>query len=788
MSYCVTINNLEHLPAEETLLIHYNISCSGIWDLNQLATAYRNVCASGWTVMYPNHQHPRHSDFPINVTSSANATFAWNYGGIQGIEPQNFDETHSYLVQLSVYDYVCSNSGQFTGSGDPTSGEITGTGGATGTGGGGGRIPGVPKPRPGGGGGGGPGGPTFSLKPAPPPAPPPGGGGGPGGPARPKPAPAPAPGGGGGGGGPATGGPFPSAKPPTGPGGGAGPATGGIPGPSTGGPVGPAKPIPTGPTTGGPSGIVKPVPTGPAFRPGGGLILPVPTTGPNGGILLPGGSVPPTRLPLVPQAEILNPNTGDPTNYSRAFQYIYPVPFGSNPGTQEPNTLPGTNVTQQNNSYILGFTRQEATNGFTTQSIPGTSQISTKTFYPEGADAGLQEEPLGVNYRQVQPLGEGYIIGNLEKQIINTNQEKFTQKTNQSVTKNLDKNANLQLFIGKEDVSIGEPIVVSTVFKSKENIKARIVIEAQDKARLVTFVESAVLPASEQTPLTSGTSINSSVFSSSPIIVTSKVFSENGSLIAIKSAKVTVTSPRLEGTVFNSKSTDSTDIPDKITRDAKLSSSVVPLELKHNSSTFVILESDSDQEEFSSVLQCDNITDDKYSLSSYNLANGIDDVVSGSYVSGAPELYSEKGYFIDGQDYKPGSHTAALSNSNIAATSSILLEISPAINNTPVDTKGNLHLHEKFRLRKEAFTATAGSQTVTGSVPFVNEKYALIVNGRTSQNVPSNYTENSTISNTKGQVSWSGLSLTVGDHYSIVKAQNGIINPFSEPVFRGVVT
>ena len=261
MSYCVTINNLEHLPAEETLLIHYNISCSGIWDLNQLATAYRNVCASGWTVMYPNHQHPRHSDFPINVTSSANATFAWNYGGIQGIDPQNFDETHSYLVQLSVYDYVCSNSGQYTGSGDPTSGEITGTTGATGSTLGGGRIPRIPKPPGGGGGGGRPGSVIPPLKPAPAAGP---GGGAPA--ARaPKPAPAPAPGGGGGGGGTTTGGPFPSARPPGGPGGGVGPTTGGVPLPSAGRPRGPTDPRRRGPTTGGPVGIVKPAPTGSCF-------------------------------------------------------------------------------------------------------------------------------------------------------------------------------------------------------------------------------------------------------------------------------------------------------------------------------------------------------------------------------------------------------------------------------------------------------------------------------------------------------------------------------------------
>lgn len=135
MSNCVNINSLEHLPAEQTLLVHYSITCTGTWYLAQLLTAYRNVCDTDWTVMYPNHQHPRHTDFPISVTTPGTpATFAWNYGGILGISAENFDEQHSYLTQLCLYNYECSNTGV-----DPTTGVSSGvvTGGETGTGGGG---------------------------------------------------------------------------------------------------------------------------------------------------------------------------------------------------------------------------------------------------------------------------------------------------------------------------------------------------------------------------------------------------------------------------------------------------------------------------------------------------------------------------------------------------------------------------------------------------------------------------------------------------------------------------
>lgn len=112
MTECITINSIEHLPNEDTILIRYLIDCTGLWYLAQNLTAYRNVCDTEWTVMFPNHQHPQHTDFPILVTSPGyTCTFAWNYGGIQGISAETFDDRHSYLTQITIFDYNCDNTG-----------------------------------------------------------------------------------------------------------------------------------------------------------------------------------------------------------------------------------------------------------------------------------------------------------------------------------------------------------------------------------------------------------------------------------------------------------------------------------------------------------------------------------------------------------------------------------------------------------------------------------------------------------------------------------------------------
>lgn len=126
MSECINITATENLPLETTLLIHYTITCSGYWDLDQNITAYRNVCNDYWTIMYANIQHPLHTDFPISVgASSVSATYAWNYGGTLGISAENFDPNHSYLTQIGIFNRDCGLTGTQTGivsSGVNTSG------------------------------------------------------------------------------------------------------------------------------------------------------------------------------------------------------------------------------------------------------------------------------------------------------------------------------------------------------------------------------------------------------------------------------------------------------------------------------------------------------------------------------------------------------------------------------------------------------------------------------------------------------------------------------------------
>ncbi len=113
MVEAIFINSTQNLPEESTLLIYYTITQTGNWDLVQNYTAYRNVCDDYWTVMYPNFQHPLHSDFPILVTDpSFNGIFAWNYGGIRGISSENFDDNHSYLTQITIYNLDCYYTGQ----------------------------------------------------------------------------------------------------------------------------------------------------------------------------------------------------------------------------------------------------------------------------------------------------------------------------------------------------------------------------------------------------------------------------------------------------------------------------------------------------------------------------------------------------------------------------------------------------------------------------------------------------------------------------------------------------
>jgi hypothetical protein len=826
MSYCVSINSLENLPVEETLLINYTVSCSGVWYLYQMATAYRNICASGWTVMYPNHQHPQHSDFPLHLATNGNysATFAWNYGGIQGISAENFDESHSYLVQLSLLDHNCLNTGEPPG--DPT-----GATGTTGNGGsGGGPTTGSPKiPQVPGGGGPFPGGPSI---PAPATGKPGGGGGGPSGTASGPRGPAagnpkvPA--------GPTTGGPAgPSAAAPTGPatGGPAGPSAAAPTGPTTGGPSGPSAPAPTaapaGPTTGGPAGPSAPKPTVPPSGPTTGgpsgpsasapTALGEPGPGPGqpvlGGIYhepvnpnLPGAGetgivtgAEPTLGEIIFTEPLVHPNTNVPyvpkeiLSAAPSTNNSTPGPPVDPPGTQQSNYAPVTDWAALENKRVTQFTRPSS-------SPAGSTENDNLQFYPMHPSPTLPQgqvtnllPPGGPDLSKPGDVIEGAILGNPESQLVNPSFSPLTEKINTFNTKNIDKTSKLDVIISSSDIIIGESIVISACFSSQQLTKAKMEITIQDNSRSSVVGSTAFLDIGPKKPLTCGVSANSSNYNLGGLIVTCRVSTEDGRLIAIKSNQIIVTDRFNNTSAYSSKVTQSNDVPDKILRHSKATDSAgnpccVNISLKHNSSTFAILSSKTSQEEFSAVLQTFDTTNDSYSIAMYNAEGSLSDILSGQYLLSGSDLYSDSRYKVGGEEISPETHTAGLELSPISATQQVVVELSPAINNSEKDTFGKLFLKEGFNLREasgELTNVTADTYSVTVSLPYIKESYGLIVNGRAQGTVPSTYSENSVISNELGQATWNNVTLLSGEYYTVVQSKNGVINPFDIPVFNG---
>jgi hypothetical protein len=170
----VRISGVKHLPAERTLLIFYQIVQPGVWDFLLDKCGYRNVCDDSWTLMIPNTQHPRHTDTPITVGKKGiKGIFAWNYSGIPGIKAEDFDEDHSYLIQLTMMD---TKSCKPIGPGDPIFKKKKGVGTFNGPGK---KVKDTTfKKSPGAKVGGGVGSPGWPGTPPAPPPPPPGKGGG----------------------------------------------------------------------------------------------------------------------------------------------------------------------------------------------------------------------------------------------------------------------------------------------------------------------------------------------------------------------------------------------------------------------------------------------------------------------------------------------------------------------------------------------------------------------------------------------------------------------------------
>lgn len=694
MSYCVNINGLEHLPNEQTLLIHYDILCTGEWYLAQLLTAYRNVCDTEWTVMYPNHQHPRHTDFPILVNDPPlSATFAWNYGGIQGIESSDFDNQHSYLVQLSLFEYGCLNTGETPNTGNnPNTGSTgtSGTGATTGNGGGG---PGLP-------------------------------------------------GGGGGGGG----------TNPAHPGGGSGRGT---------------PPVFSQGTLPGASGT------------GTGVA----DTGT-------GSTIPDDIDPRYHQVF-----TGyNPTNPSQSGNPLDPsYPDQSNPnsdlGNQEPG-LPGGSDQTLYDVKVWNYVRPSNNNSGDTQN----PNINFQDIYSP-ANPGQEPVTPGEAYPDSNPdldnIGDhpdGQIPG------LSATQMSFDaygdQTTNTYNINQVMPGSVIDIQVNKEEITQGEPIVISAFFQPSVAIDCYGILLASDDRNTYTVSATANISASPTTPLTCGGSINSNLLNLGNVVLTYIVRDLNNEVIGIKSVSTVVTSINNSGPVINNIPTLGSSLPDPIIygSDNPISSSGNYIDLYNNNAVYVYVESTASQQEISTLLTTNNTTKNRYTITAYTPDESgsltfTSGELSGSYITIPDVGFSDKKYQLENNEVYGHIHDVALT-ATLPSSKMVLLEVAPLAGSSNLNSDGYLYLSDNFNIR--AVTSSCVPSSVTASVPLAMQKYGLVVNGRNPNNVPTTVYEST--SDLSGNITFVGFTLTNRDYYSIVASRRGIINPYYNVVHQGRYT
>lgn len=111
MSLKINITNIEHIGWAKRLIITFYINQScfdpsiGSWEYITDGCGYKNVCGSEWITMLPNTQHPLHSSI---VKYPGEYRFVWDYGGVFGLSPLDFDSEHSYLIQIALVDNSCN--------------------------------------------------------------------------------------------------------------------------------------------------------------------------------------------------------------------------------------------------------------------------------------------------------------------------------------------------------------------------------------------------------------------------------------------------------------------------------------------------------------------------------------------------------------------------------------------------------------------------------------------------------------------------------------------------------
>lgn len=763
MSNCVKITDLEHLPVEKTLLVHYNILCTGVWHLSQLLTAYRNVCDTEWTVMYPNHQHPRHSDFPIAVPVPGRpAIFAWNYGGIQGISGENFDNNHSYLVQLSLFEYGCL----YTGSGISPTGSTGSPPLPTGifiidpiigrSGDRSGSTPSLPAP---------------ITPPVPRPAPP----------APPDP-------------------------------------------PGNGRQYRPVPIVPPGwvfnPTG---TGVIDPtggccvppyIPTPPVGVDGGG----------SNYINIPGVGIPPVLVynpPVQPtdppdSSYVYNPVVPQPPdsvwdNISIENEGSAGILGGSfnglNIGTLSNNQQVFKEWSRPSN-LGLGQTKTDLTvnpldRSSAISSIPSVSNKTVNKF-GKGVDLGVSSDDSDVGDTP------GSLSSKLKSSIRGTDLSKLIS-LNQINTSSVMPGCLVDLQIGFDDIPYGEPVIASSVFYPPAGIQLSVTaslyaLDSDGKVFLLQATQNS--SCSFESPVALGVSQSSTMFKPGSVVILFLVYNDSDNVIGIASRRVGIRSTSFRN---NAAPVSNTSVQNSMLLDydkthssllnlgaAKLSENYTSLLFPNSNKTYsIIVQKVTGQPDgtlSASVISNQNVD---YSMEGYLLDSSFKPYQNPNtsayvpYVFSGQKVFSAKGKIIlDGEPVLSDSHVVGVLDVDLSAAPieyAVLPEVSRGIILliSPLDVVSNstarLHLSTDYRL-SPATSSVVGS-TVDVTVPYAMERVALVINGQTSGEVPDNYTQLIGITNQSGRAIFSGVSIQDGDYYSVVLEGNGSFNPYRYTIY-----
>jgi hypothetical protein len=832
MPSSLTILSTEHLPEESTLLIHYNISDGGTWNLAQMLTAYRNVIDTGWTVMFPNTQHPRHTDFPITIPQggSAPGVFAWNYGGVRGIDPENFNNERSYLVQITVYNTDEGTITNQTPAGTVSSQTNVSTGGQV-----------TPANVP-----------TKSSPPrrVPPRTKTP--------PIRPSPIPPPL-------------GPtpkdtyvhIPPRRTPTAP-----------------EPIGdPGTEIPSGPILSAPAPIFPGTIEGPILKDdpssfysppiiyGPNLSAPPKTDdpsiyyppliiGPNlsysppgggGAGSIGGGRIPPTTSegetepPKLPSTfeipiELINPNAvppwwqwprnnTDPRSVEGPLSFddpawlINPWYRPSDPPTIPPiRTQPPKIAVTNNNEPLISSTpivvtrpNEEPPGG----TIGTSNPYQTRLIRTEAtaSDAGVVRgtpslyPPIDLTEITTTVGTAGYLskFNYSEKVQAGTTQETSITHID---TKSIIAGSTLLLEIPIDDISKGSPIFVSSAFTVPTGIEitCRLELWAKDSQnRTILIYSGSFSLAKEGSPASLVYSIESYSFTPGPITLIVLVKDTGGKIVGVASRKIIIR-PALNryGTDANNRIREVTNM----TTYGGLPANIVDLlNINRPPVSFYVKESKPVRLLFTKVAKTENkfgmiaVSSSKNVLEKYKI-DVFSNLIEGEFIP-VPNIKGQYNNIIfseyrtllvssneriklDKQELNPESHTVGISPLSTTEPALLVCLVPDTKSEFTEDRQIDIYVNSSYVLKEFSITITKQSPTVytiSGYGPYVIETLGLIVHGKNPDNISENYVIMYANTGVDGTFVWPNVSIQAGEYYSIIAPRYGTYNPLVGKVY-----